>query len=361
MREATEREVRQVRAHDGRKFGAAVAFEREHAELRVELVLQFHGQLLRAANDDPQRAIIPRIAAADVEAQERRRAEHERDGVLADEVAHFLRRPWVRIVDRGGPRDQRCPQAYRVSETVEERQHAEQPIAAMNLDRVNRGIDVRTHVAVREHDAFRFAGAAAGKDDGEYVVDAMAMQAEHETIDEPAGKQQRHQECANLLALGDAREYVFEINAFHALRQVERDAQHEPLRRDDRSQPGLLRRGAHGIQPRRVVQVHRGFAEERDGEVRERPAQARRQPDAHVLFSTQLVPKELRHAHRRHERLPPGEDSLPGRIIDHARPKQIPEAHSVANEDSMYERKVVALADGAVGREFLHREANLGS
>ena len=60
--------VRHVARHHRRQFGAAVPFERQHAELGEELVLQLHRQLLRAAHDEAQRAEVVGPAPADVEA-----------------------------------------------------------------------------------------------------------------------------------------------------------------------------------------------------------------------------------------------------------------------------------------------------
>ena len=62
---------------------------------------------------------------------------------------------------------------------MKKRQDAEQPLIFVERDYLATLLDIGEQVKLREHDAFRFAGAAAGKNNRSEVVHAGASGAKN--------------------------------------------------------------------------------------------------------------------------------------------------------------------------------------
>ena len=196
---------------------------------------------------------------------------------------------------------------------------AEQPVVRHDADGADRRVDVGADVAVREHTPFGSPVLPLEKTMVSRSSRRVPVQPER-PVEHPAGQQQHREEGADPLPLRDRLEHVFEVDHLHVVGQVERHAADEPLRRDDDADAGLPHRRVDRAGPGGVVQVHRRLAEEREGEVRQRPAEAGRQPDADVRGVAEARPQVARHAQRADERLAPRQRSgRAGGVVDDAR------------------------------------------
>ncbi len=127
-------------------------------------------QFFRAGHHEPQAAEIVRRTAAQVELQERRRGQQERDLMPAHERADGFRVERICVIHHA--RAQHGGQAQRAGEAerMEKRQDAQHAIARRQAEHLLHLLDVGTDVVMREHHALGFARAAAGEDHGGEIV-----------------------------------------------------------------------------------------------------------------------------------------------------------------------------------------------
>jgi hypothetical protein len=134
------------------------------------------------------------------------------------------------VVDDAKAGGGRQPDGSGEPERVKERQHPHHHIVGHQIEDLPDGIDIRKDVAVREHDAFRHAGAAAGEDN---CRESIAGNAIHiEPVDRPCGQQACRDEHPYLRAAAELLHHVLEKH--HAIDRLETGSRQKPPGTDDR-------------------------------------------------------------------------------------------------------------------------------
>ena len=137
-------------------------------------------------------------------------------GVLTSSVAPYFcahladgfRVGRVGMIRRAEADDHRQPQRDGVAEGMKEGEHAEDDVIIPEAEQRIRTVDVRQHVGVRQHHAFRDAGAAAGEDDGRERLRIRGFE------EQPLDHRRRQQACGDqhrrLCRRGRVLEHVLE-------------------------------------------------------------------------------------------------------------------------------------------------------
>src|SRR5580658_3984448 len=103
------------------------------------------------------------------------------------------------------------PQRHREAEGMEERQDAEEHVAAIELHRLRHLLDIRNDIEVREHYAFGLARAAAGENDGREIVELRRAFAAENAFKKTA-RQRPEKQCNYFFAQSRLRGNFFEQN-----------------------------------------------------------------------------------------------------------------------------------------------------
>ncbi len=148
--------------------------------------------------------------------QKCRGRQQERDAILADQRADGPRFERAGMVhdshSNGGGQTQRPGK----TERMKERQNPENLVVASEHEDLIQLLDVGGDVVVREYDALRITGTAAGEDNGGDVVEACLAGRSHRLLDE-SHRQQPGNECGH--------------QPFHRSRIRGKILQHDGLRR----------------------------------------------------------------------------------------------------------------------------------
>ena len=113
----------------------------------------------------------------------------------------------------------------------------------------------------------------------------VSVPAEEPAVDHERRQQQDGSDGRQALDGGDGLAEVFEIDQFDAGTGSRAILAKEPGSQDVPDAALCGSRNARSVRRQRVIQVGRGLAEEGQGDVGERPADARRQPDTDDLLS----------------------------------------------------------------------------
>ena len=159
-----------VEGDDRRQFRRAVAFARPDAELFLEGIAQIDRQLLGTGEHDFERGKILRLAAPQIVPQERRGRHQNRHPVLPAHLAHLPSFERAEMIHALGIERERGPEDRGESGRMEKRQDAGHHVIGPKLQQVVDALDVRGHVALREHHALRLAGRAGREDHGQQIV-----------------------------------------------------------------------------------------------------------------------------------------------------------------------------------------------
>ena len=124
------------------------------------------GQFFRGGHHQSHAAKILRRAAAQIDLQERRRRQQKGHGMMLHERADGFGVERIRMKNHADAERRRQPERAGETERMKERQHAQEPVVAVQIKHLVHLLDVRADVEMREHHALRLAGAAAGKNHG---------------------------------------------------------------------------------------------------------------------------------------------------------------------------------------------------
>ena len=174
---------------------------------------------------------------------------------------------------------------HEVAERVEEGKNAQDSIILGKGEHLRDGLHIRVDAEVRQHHAFRLAGAAAAEDDGGEVIHGHALglsagrfqKTERSQYSEGCGGEfvPRADGGADVLQPENGGAFrEFEFGLLDKLTAGDDGAQVRLA--DGRFQPGF----AHG-----VVEVDAGAARECGGDCRQRSCHGRRQQQAHSLLA----------------------------------------------------------------------------
>ncbi len=187
--------VVRVHRHHRRTFRAAVAFERPNAEAILERRRHSLRQFLRTHDHQPQTAEIFRRAFSQIALQKCRRRNQKRNSVLANQRADGAEIKRARMIGDANSDHRRKPQRHRESEGMKEGQHAEKRVVAVELHGLRHLLHVRHDIEMRQHHAFRLAGAAARKDDRRQIVKTRTTLAAQHALEQT--RRQRPEQRGN--------------------------------------------------------------------------------------------------------------------------------------------------------------------
>ncbi len=206
-----------------------------------------------------------------------------------------------RDVERRGVKDEShavsgAEPENQITERVEEREDAEHAVSAVYMQHLAGGFDVRIDAEMREHHAFRFAGAAAAEDDGGQIIHGRAFGLSTGQFDDPNGCEQGEQHGEEFLPAGDAFRNVFQPEQTHTVRYLQLGLFHEQTAGHDRPKACLFDGRFEPDPSDGVVQVHARPAAQCRCDVHQGARDARREKEADVRLP---VPMRLEHAGER--------------------------------------------------------------
>ncbi len=199
--------------------------------------------------------------------------------MLLAEVPDDPRIERVEVIDPLEPQAKDRPDRHGEPERVEERQDAENDLVGVQVHGGVDLMDVAEDVPVGQHDPLRLAGRARGEDEGRRLVERIPAQAGQERPhrgDRHAPRDRRRPDLVGGRHLpGDVLQ-VEQGPLGGQLELVDRLARGQDVR-----DPALVDRGVEHLLPGRIVEIDRHLAPERQGDVRHRRRDRRRdeQPD----------------------------------------------------------------------------------
>ena len=177
------------------------------------------------------------------------------------------------MIGRAEAGDERQPQRHRVAEGVKERQDAEHDIAVAEAEQRVGAVDVGEDVAMRQHHAFRHAGAAAGKN---YCRERLGVVwRQKEPRDQRGWKDARRDQHRQPRQRAGLLEHLFEEQ--HARTGSEIGLGEKDARGQRHRDAAAFDGSGHRVAAGREVQVHRHAAGHRSRDVRKRSADRRRE------------------------------------------------------------------------------------
>ena len=349
---APMRDVRHAHGHDRRHLGAAVPFEQVDAELLLERGRHRFAEFFRTDNRVTEMRELLFVAFPDIRRGKRRRGDDERPTILERELADRLRIHRIGMVNHAEAGNQRQPQRAGEAERMEERQHAEHDVLSCELKELTGRVDVREHVAMRQHHALGYAGAAARKDDrGQRVGAALA---EVHAVDCPGGQGERQQKQAKSLDGAELPQHVFEKH--HAVDRFDSRFREEDFRGQDRPDLTSVDGDRDRFPAGGEVQVHRHLARQGRRDVRERAADRRRQQQTDVRVVRRVAADPSREQQAGHEGIAKCQPAL-ARIGHAEREPLMLRGPNELSPEGLIGRPA---RRGHVGSQFHHRQARFG-
>src|ERR1041384_3368322 len=163
LRVFAETDVGYVYRDHWRQLGAAVTLENRTAEFLLKPSRDLLAQLFSTGNDIAQRGEFFFGAAPNIATVEGRRTDEQCGAVFLNRFSDDSRVRRIRMINNAETGKQGQPKRAGKSERMKQRQNSHDAVVGCEMNYLTDTLDIGENIMMREHDAFRSSGAAAGE------------------------------------------------------------------------------------------------------------------------------------------------------------------------------------------------------